>query len=362
MMRRYVLAGTAALSVALALAACSGGDAKPPPPLPLGSGGASSQAGSGGLGLTGGSATTGGSGNQAGAGAASGNGSGSGGEGGGAGFSGNNTGGEEGGAAGAPPVDPSTCGALDFDAGQPIAELNTAGDDRLLDVTPDELSVLWAVTTQGITSVHIADRSSPAEPFQDSLPVGIPEGYDTSRGVALSPDGLRLVLVNTLGTKFAELRRPARAMAFGANAYLEAFDIVNRLTAVANLTFANPVLHAGGEHFFFVQHRATSAIAQSSNNAGVWTNGNPITGPTLRGTAEGAKLLTGVSSDLRTFFYFNAANATPEARTRDSVASSPLHLTALPGFFDARPNASCSRLYFTHAGDTSKELYVAEAR
>jgi hypothetical protein len=218
---------------------------------------------------------------------------------------------------------------------------------KLLSMTPDERSAV--VSTAG--SVHVADRSAADQPFS-ALEVTLPAGYSADTGVALSADGLKLILVSDDGSGFGELSRAARGQAFGAEADVTRFAAINGLKGTTGRSVGWPVLSSDEKELYYVSYFGQALVVQSSaGQGGAFAYGMEIDEFTLGGVEGEYKLLTGISSDQRAIFFFDEATGHSMALFR-SRPNAPFYDPVDLGERDGvAPNASCSRLYSSVAGN-----------
>jgi hypothetical protein len=259
----------------------------------------------------------------------------------------------EGGAAGEPPIIyemgglpqnmPGICDPL-MELGEPQAQDVGVSGATLLAMSSDELSMAFTTGSDDSLALHVADRATVDAAFSE-LTVSLPDGYQAAKGVALSGDGRRLVIVRDDSSGFAELSRSARATAFGAEPDETRFAKINALKPMSGESVGWPVLSSDGTALYFVSYFGQARVKQSELEAGVFSIGQSIDEFTLGGAIGEHKLLSGISDDQRAIFFFDQAtsHATALFRSRpDAPFYEPLDLGERQG---AAPNKDCSRVY-----------------
>lgn len=337
------------------IAACSSSDDTHAAPISNlgGNGGASANGGT-----SGGGRTTGGASGNSSTRAGSGNGNDG-------GAAGHETGGNNGdaGAAGDQPgtivvVEPGACSeTATWKNAASVDNVSSAAKEKLLSITLDELDL--AFTRDG--ALYRAHRDSASASFDAPAAVTLPTGYDANSGVALSNDGLTLVLVSTDGNAFGSVSRADRNSDFGATVSIDAFNGLNERAIQTLEHFAAPVLSADGKMLIFSGFTPGSdglaVIYESELSNGAWSMPTNLSALTDHATGTGTKRLlpSGLSSDERTLFYFDEGTGKEVARFRDRP-DAPLYdsvdLAALSG---AAPNAKCDRVYYTASDDVLSE-------
>jgi hypothetical protein len=121
----------------------------------------------------------------------------------------------QGAADGGPPV----CDAMATWANPgSVGGLPTGQGATALTVTPDELTIAWVQPmpgSEGGIQIYAADRSSTGVPFGPAQSLAAAAAYAASDGLALTPDGLGLVVVRADRMAFAHLARSSRSGSFG---------------------------------------------------------------------------------------------------------------------------------------------------
>lgn len=218
---------------------------------------------------------------------------------------------------------------------QPLAGLDTAADERL-----------WAMTHDGGTLIFSRGEALFVRDGSDEAMVTLPEGYTYGSGVALTPDGLSLVVVADGGLGFAEISRSARKGAFTAEPSTERFAAINAARVTSGDTLSWPTLSADGASLYYTARKGpTVAYVWRVRGAQSFVDAKRQDPVTL-GTEDGkAKLVISVSADERTLFVFDEAlghvtglwSATPAAEFADAVQ--------FEGMLSVFSNEACDHLY-----------------
>ncbi len=349
MPRGFTALGLIALACVSATA-CSSSDDSHAAPIGSsgGSDGSSAAGGAGGAHHAGGSSGTGGSASHAGS---------SNTNGGDAGDENGSGGSADAGAGGDQPgtvvtVEPGACSETAKWASPVTLNGVSTAHEKLLSLTLDELDI--AFSRDG--ALYRAHRAAASADFGTAAAVTLPTGYDASSGVALSNDGLTLIVVSTDGTAFSSVSRGTRDADFGATADDSAFAGLNARSVQTLEHYAAPVLSLDGKTLVFSGFTpgadGLAVVYESTLSNGIWSMPNNLSAQISDfddGTGAKRKLPTGLSSDRRTLFYFDEGTGTEIARFRDRP-DAPLYdhvdLGALAG---AAPNAKCDRIYYTTA-------------
>lgn len=220
----------------------------------------------------------------------------------------------------------------------------------LLALTPDELSVAFTTGAESSLVLYVADRASRQDDFVE-LEVAIPDGYHASTGVSLSSDGLTLALGRDDNSGFAEVTRPARGEAFGAEPSEARFAKINALKPMSGRSVGWPVLSSDGKALYFVSYFGQARVEQSELGAdGTFSIGVEIDEFTLGGQEGQYKLISGLATDQRAIFFVDEATEHAMALFRSRPGSpfyEPLDLGERQG---VAPNEDCTRIYSTVDG------------
>jgi hypothetical protein len=248
-----------------------------------------------------------------------------------------------------------------------LLDVSGGSDDVLDSVTADELSIAWTVVNGGTSTIHYGDRSSTAASFvAQSLPAGL---YTNDR-VALSFDGLRLLVIDPDGPGFSQLTRASRGDAFvpGADAGVSPASNYDNFAGrlKAGQSYGDPVLAADDDVFYYSVYGGTAdagapTIYRTARLlvTDAWPAGAPLstsTGLLPQGALR--RRPTGLSSDQQTLFFWDEVTGTERAAWISAAG-------AFDSFVDlgsrsmAAPNAACSALYYSAQGSSSIDLFRA---
>jgi len=264
------------------------------------------------------------------------------------------------GSGGGGPIVPPTCDPnATWTTSTALTSLNTTAKEVLLDITQDERSIVWLSGEGQSQSLLRAERALTSDSFGAPQTITLPLGYDPGLGAALSPDGLRLILVATAGQGFAELTRSSRNVNFDPTPSTAAFETLNLIPQTAGQSLSSPVWHASQASLYYVGTMQISNIYQAHLSGNNWGIGSLLGEGTLAGSASKKNLLSAVSADELTFFYFNEAENVQQARFRENKDSPLYQVVGLAQMKDARPNSACTHLYYTKSDSGNGDLYLA---
>jgi hypothetical protein len=256
---------------------------------------------------------------------------------------------------GAPQSTPPEC---DSQAtwGSPIAltGISTAGaDEHLLSLTHDELTIVFVRGDQ----LFVADRADAEQDFGAPVPLTLPDPYTHEQGVALSPDGLALVVVTKTSSAFADVTRAARSGAFDSAADPARFAWVNDHAKNYGNVSA-PVLTAKNDSLFYTQRMATTSLVFRARGKGYFTDAEMQDAVTLGADDGKAKLGRSISSDERVLFVYDEALG-HAAGLWSAAASAPFtEVVHFPGLESVFTSQGCSRLYGTRKVDSSLDIVI----
>jgi hypothetical protein len=280
--------------------------------------------------------------------------------------------GDDGAVFGPPPPPPACTKNAAWGTGAPL-DLSTPGDDLLDALTPDELSIVWTVVNGAAKAIHYADRASTAGAFAAQ---SLPAGLFTNARVALSADGLRLVVVNADGQGFSQIARATRGDAFDPNAALATAAGYDNFAGVLapGQSYGDPVLAASDTAFFYSVYGGGADGGQADAGAptifraarlrptDAWPAGAPLASSTgLLPQGALRRRPTGLSSDQQTLFFWDEITGSERAAWMDAQSATG----AFDSFVDlgtrslAVPSASCGTLYFSAQGASSIDLFSA---
>ncbi|HEX7667054.1 MAG TPA: hypothetical protein VF407_21135 [Polyangiaceae bacterium] len=265
------------------------------------------------------------------------------------------------------PIGASVCDGGAFGAGGLLA-LSTNGDDRLDSVTPDELSIAWTVGTGGTAVLYYADRALASDAW--GTPQSFAAGTYTADRVALSPNGLRLVVVKADRSGFEELTRTNRTGT--GSTFTLPTDPEGPFTNNVNFlvpsgsSVGDPVIDSSDTDFFYSQYDGTGGkTIFKANRLGLsydesWGIGFAIDGDSsLEAVGSARRQPTGVSADARTLFLYDQTTSTERVTTL-STSSGAWGATVDYGqHLYAAPTESCGSLYYSAAGASTLDLFTA---
>jgi hypothetical protein len=228
-------------------------------------------------------------------------------------------------------------------------------------ITPDELSLAWVEPIPGGSMIQITDRANVASTFATAQSI-VDSDLDPSLGIALSPDGLRLVTLRSNGFGFVEYTRKERSQPLGQPSS-EPFAQINALAGLTpDLVFADPVLSADDGAFLYSRFSSDpgSTIVESRRaDLGAWPVGSAIKGDMLARSGGERCRPTGLSADQLSLFYRDATTGHLRVASRAAVASAFSVAADVNAGTGAQPNASCSRLYYTATQSGTTGVWVS---
>ena len=255
--------------------------------------------------------------------------------------------------------------------------ISTAQPDFFGAVTPDELTIAW-MTTAG--AVLYADRNAATDPF--GAPQTLTAGIALDR-VALSVDGLTMIVVTTSRNALAQVTRGSRGSAFTTTLDLKPFAGLDPLsqegdagTMPSHGLFADPMLSEDGQFFYYSQYGvSTLTMCESYKKTGdtsPWGQGRNLLETQLGAPdTSGVRMIpTGMSSDDLTLFYWDGVAKTEKAAFRDNAMKNNTFkqfLTLGPTYRNAAPVGSCGRIYFCDGppsgdGGADLDLFFADTK
>lgn len=240
------------------------------------------------------------------------------------------------GEGGAPP-NPATICSRDAEwVTTPLEGVNTAADERLLAMTPDERTLVFSRDD----ALFVLDEGQ-------ATAVTLPPGYTHTAGVSLTADGLSLIVVAEDGSRFAEVSRSSRAMTFADAPSTTRFTLLNNGQVTSGDVFSSPALSVDGSSFYYTARKGPS-VAYVYRAYGAQLADVEMQDPVTLGTEDGdAKLVVSVSADERTLFVLDEAvgyvtglwSATPAAEFSGAVP--------FEGFATVVTSLACDRIYGT---------------
>jgi hypothetical protein len=246
-----------------------------------------------------------------------------------------------------------------------LLSISTGMGDELDSITPDELSIAWTTGQGPSAQVFYADRGASGDTF--NAPQMLAAGQFTADRVALSANGLRLVVVNADGLGFSELTRTSRmgsSTAFGAPA-TGSYTNLNSATLMPGQSYGDPVLSADDNAFYYSVYGATGQTQTIYRSArllpgDMWPDGAlllPSTGLQAQGALR--RRPTAIASDEQTLFVWDEVMGTERAAWIDEKTGAFDVFVDLGFRSMAGPNASCTDLYYSAQAGSIVDLYVA---
>jgi|HubBroStandDraft_2_1064218.scaffolds.fasta_scaffold40876_1 hypothetical protein len=281
------------------------------------------------------------------------------------------------GPSGPPPPGPVCSQTATWGAGTELA-ISASSDATSLDnnlgaITPDELTIAWTIGTGSSAVIAYADRAADTDPFGE--PQTLSASSFAQDRVAVSPDGLRLVVVSSDRQGFLELTRTARSGAsntFGAASVGSYSNFVGILPM--GESFGDPVLSADDNTFYYSIYGRpgeTDTIARTTRlvSTDAWPSGALLPATSVLAEEQEEVTLrrrpTAISSDDQTLFYWDEVSGTERATWINTSTG------VFTGFVDlgarqwANPNTACTRLYYSDQpgaasldGATALDLFV----
>jgi hypothetical protein len=250
---------------------------------------------------------------------------------------------------------------------------SSAPDEQLVGrLTPDELTVVWFSVVNGVPNLHYADRASRKDPFPaEGDPIFPGKGYYAAEVPALSPDGLRIVVVRSDRKALAEYTRTMRFTAFTDEPSETAFDSINALNIMLpeSAYVSNPLLSSDDRTLYYSVYDGISSqtvVASVRPEDVPWALGAAVVGEPLKASCGLRRRPTGISSDQLTLFYWDELSGTERATFRASVSAPFVGAVDLGPTPQAEPNASCTRLYHSarvsDAGDAENIVFESMSR
>lgn len=233
-----------------------------------------------------------------------------------------------------------------------------ADGDQLIAVTPDELSIVWFDTRGSVGTFRLADRATKGADFVTQTDFAVRDV------IALSPDGLRVAAFSDDLSALVEYVRPARGEAFAAGKD-GAFAVLNQDALVTGYRVLDAVIAPDDKTLYY--NVTTSDDSEyplhvsTRSGAAPWPVGEPLEACEFKGFAGLVRHPTAVSADGLTLFFFDSTRGAARAAFRRSATGPFLWFVDLGERYQATPNQSCDRLYYSASDPTtSSSLFVAE--
>lgn len=230
-------------------------------------------------------------------------------------------------------------------------------------VTPDEKTIAWVTGPEGSAVVHYADRTDLKVPFDTPSTLQAPPSGAALDRVALSPDGLRIGVVRADRHAFVEYTRGHRGDAF-SEAGSGTFALINATGASFSkaTSFGDPVIAADDQSLVYsIYGRGDKVTIQYSArlfSGDPWAVASSLGGAALEAQGTLRRRPTGISSDLRTLFFWDDVSATERAGFRSDWLADFTAFVDLGTLTGAIPNAACDALYYA-CGVSETDLFRA---
>jgi len=255
---------------------------------------------------------------------------------------------------GAPSAVPALC---EIDAtwseAQRVGGIATeAGDERLLAMTHDELTVVF--TRNG--APFIADRAKVEEPFA-VVPLKLPNGFTLKRGLAIAPDGLGLVVPTEGGDTFADFERSTRGAPFGAP-NTQRFANIASNAMLYGAALAWPVLSRSGQELFFAQLKPGNSQVYRTDGSEVFALPISEDPGTLGGRQGEFKLPHSVSADARSLFFYDEGQKHAVGLWSSEPGAPHYERVDYADLENVFTSDGCERLYGTREGGGSGDVVV----
>jgi len=230
-------------------------------------------------------------------------------------------------------------------------------------VTPDGLTAAWTVPgsfspgSSQPPSVRVADRVSSDAAFGQPQTVDTGEWAIGHEKVALSPDGLRLVVVRADLQGFFEMRRANPAIAFGLPTEVDFADINSSVSGTAD-ALTNPTIAPDDKSIVYTRAQTIQESRRAATTR--WPVGVTVKIDYPPSASQHYLRPSSVSQDLLTIFFWDDEKSLEVAAWR-VFPTDPFERTVRIGALQtAQPNVHCRTLYFASHGDDGS-VYLAQA-
>jgi hypothetical protein len=276
----------------------------------------------------------------------------------------------ESGDANAVDAGPSVCNPATTWGPGTLLSISTDSPDRFGAITPDELTIAWMTPADADASttgtVYYADRATVSDPFGTPSALSAAAAYFAFDRVALSPDGLTLVVVRADHQGFGAASRTSRPGTFGApdETAFNGVDINHADMPDPGLVLANPVWEQDPTVLFFTEYASTTVnpIGWVDLVGGIWTDSHNVAAGALAASSGQLRRPTGLSADLRTLFFYDEVASIERAAWRDSADGDFSTFSDVGAFDGAEPNRACTRIYYSAQGASSVDLFYSDAQ
>ena len=255
---------------------------------------------------------------------------------------------------GGPPIcDPARTFGAPTKIGAPTADL-----EQFVAISGDERTMAWVTPIDDQTAnVFYADRASASAEFGPPQSLAPATDYFALDSVALSADGLRIVVVRADRHGFGVAVRASRDEAFGEPAPAEYSNLnpYQREAEPRDSFVGDPVLSADDLAFVYSEYGLdivdTVRISVRQFPEDAWSSTEALLAPELVTEGDLRRRPSGISNDLRTLFFWDEIAGSEWAAWRPSALEPFDQFSDLGAFKGALPNARCRRLYFSFEDD-----------
>jgi hypothetical protein len=225
----------------------------------------------------------------------------------------------------------------------------------LLGLTPDELTMVWLEPESSEVVYFVADRSSREDAF------GEPQRLAGQSVLAVSPDGLRLVVLSDDQSALLERTRASRGQAFGAASEGE-LGALNADAQAKGHAFSSCAFSPDGLELFYTVGNVDEPYPLHESRRtepGPWPMGTALENCELQAHAGLGRYPTAVSPDGKTLFFYDAWRNVARAAWRATPAQPFTWFRDLGDWRSVQVTATCD-LYYS-APDAVAPILVSPA-
>lgn len=231
---------------------------------------------------------------------------------------------------------------------------------RLVAVSSDERTVVWAEDAPNGVRVFHGERDASDEPFRNARRLNA-DAFALDEGAALTPDGLRVVFVAADRKRFVELARPNRNAAFSP-AQDDRFAALNFHGSVVlpiAQRYGDPLFSSDGAAFVYSVHGGglVHTVHVATLVDGGFALGEAWSDPLLVADDFSRKRPTALSADHRTLVFWDEALGRTRGGFRGSAQGTLERIVDLDARKAVRVNAGCTAVYFTR--DAQRDVLFA---
>lgn len=262
------------------------------------------------------------------------------------------------------------CWGMSWSAGDVFASASTSADDTLGSISGNDLNIAWLAVSADAGNdrvIHYANRHYPTDPFPSAMLLDPGTEADLDAGIALSADGLRLVVVLPDRKGFTEYARNDAEEPFTTPPSDTQFDVLN--TQISHYLppgaqCGDPVFSADDLTFYF----SVYGVDDTSGDYGgyvsdhtiysstripyvSWPAAEALQGAPIEAHCEARRRPTGISSDQLTLFYWDELSGSARAAFRPSIDEPFSGAVELGDRAFAQPSPDCTTLYYSGSGD-----------